>query len=133
MVDEVGKPPVPVDRLAGEAVGAGDCPGAAAEHADLPDLHMVQGEWRNTLKRDIFVFWSFNLGGGWLCVSYWYLDILRRSHIAVFPLDEAEECRHVRPAEVVAGPQPGEQTPLGQPLEVVLAYVLREETLVLVS
>ena len=60
------------------------------------------------------------------CAFHWY--IFSRSHIAVFPLDEAEECRHVRPAKVVAGPQPGEQTPLGQPLEVVLADVLREET-----
>ena len=42
MVDEVGKPPVPVDRLAGEAVGPGDGPGAAAEYADLPDLHTTR-------------------------------------------------------------------------------------------
>ena len=82
MVDEVRQLPAGVDRLAGDGVGPGDGPGAAAEHANLAD-------------------------------------------VAVLPLDEPEEGGHVRPPEVIAGLETGEETSLGEALEVVLTNVLK--------
>jgi hypothetical protein len=53
------------------------------------------------------------------------------TYIAVFLLYELEEGAHVRPPEVVVGPQPGEQAPAEQPLEVVLTYVLNRKNILL--
>ena len=45
----------------------------------------------------------------------------------MFLLDKLEEGWHVRPSKVVDRLQAGEHTPLGQPLEVVLANVLERK------
>ena len=49
------------------------------------------------------------------------------AHIAVFPLDELEEGDHVGTAKVVGRLQAGEEAAPRQPLEVVLADVLKSE------
>ena len=49
------------------------------------------------------------------------------TYVAVFLLHEFEERWHVRPSKVVDGLEAGEHAALGQPLEVVLAYVLERE------
>ena len=42
MVDEVRQLPASVDGLAGDGVGPGDGPRAAAEHPDFADLKITQ-------------------------------------------------------------------------------------------
>ncbi len=46
----------------------------------------------------------------------------------MFPLNKAEESAHVWPPEVVVGSQPSEQAPSEQPLEVILADVLKGQS-----
>ena len=48
----------------------------------------------------------------------------RSTYVAVLLLDELEEGRHVRAAEMVDGPEAGEHAPAVQTLEVVLHNVL---------
>ena len=63
--------------------------------------------------------------GGWVTMKS--KNEIKFAYIAVFPLDEFEEGNHVGTAEVVGRLQAREEAPPRQPLEVVLADVLKSE------
>jgi hypothetical protein len=53
------------------------------------------------------------------------VENISNTYIAVFLLNKLEECPHVGPPEVVMSPETSEEAPSEQPLEVVLANVLK--------
>ena len=65
-------------------------------------------------------FWSDPVGSPTINIE------IKPAYVAVFPLDELEEGDHVRAAEVVGRLQSREKAPPRQPLEVVLADVLKK-------
>ena len=66
-------------------------------------------------------FWSDPVGSPTIDIE------IKPAYVAVFPLDELEEGDHVGTAEVVGRLQTREEASPRQPLEVVLADVLKSE------